>query len=85
MVLALHITFRSLSRSFFFSSLYSRELAVKVAVERDKTLAFQAILVDSLTRVLLIDQVRNMVEEMIQAEAEYLQGFKITISNSKPG
>jgi len=54
-----------------------QELAVKAAVEKDKTLAFQAILVDPLTSaVLTIDETQNMVEEMFKAEAKYLPGFK---------
>ena len=50
-----------------------QELAVKAAVERDKTLAFQAILVDPLTSALLtIEETRKMVDEMFEAEAKYL-------------
>ena len=54
-----------------------QELGVKAAVEKDKTLAFQAILVDPLTSaVLTIDETRRMVNEMFEAEKEFLQGFK---------
>jgi len=54
-----------------------QELAVKAAVEKDKTLAFQAILLDPLTSaVLTIDETGKMVDEMFEAEAEYLEGFK---------
>ena len=54
-----------------------QELGVKAAVEKDKTLAFQAILVDPLTSaVLTIDETRRMVNEMFEAEKELLQGFK---------
>ncbi|MEM2457219.1 MAG: alpha-glucosidase/alpha-galactosidase [Candidatus Bathyarchaeia archaeon] len=54
-----------------------QELAVKAAVEKDKRLAFQAILLDPLTSAILtIDEIEHMVEEMFRAEAEYLPGFK---------
>jgi len=54
-----------------------QELAVLAAVERDKTLAFQAILLDPLTSaVLTIDETRRMVDEMFRAEAKYLGDFK---------
>jgi len=54
-----------------------QELAVKAAVEKDKTLAFQAILVDPLTSAILtIDEIQRMVEEMFKAEVEYLPEFK---------
>lgn len=53
------------------------ELGVKAAVEKDKTLAFQAILLDPLTSAILtIDETQRMVDEMFEAEAEYLKGFK---------
>ncbi|MBS7615304.1 alpha-glucosidase/alpha-galactosidase [Candidatus Bathyarchaeota archaeon] len=54
-----------------------QELGVLAAVEKDKDLAFQAILVDPLTSaVLTIDEIRSMVDEMFEAEANYLKGFK---------
>jgi len=54
-----------------------QELGVKAAVEKDKNLAFQAILLDPLTSaVLTIDETRKMVNEMFEAEKEYLKGFK---------
>ncbi len=54
-----------------------QELGVKAAVEKDKTLAFQAILLDPLTSAILtIDETRKMVDEMFKVEAEYLKGFK---------
>ncbi len=54
-----------------------QELGVLAAVEKDKNLVFQAILVDPLTSaVLTIDEIRNMVDEMFEAEANYLKGFK---------
>jgi len=53
------------------------ELGVKAAVEKDKTLALQAILLDPLTSAILtIDETERMVDEMFKAEARYLEGFK---------
>jgi len=47
------------------------------AVEKDKNLAFQSILMDPLTSALLsIDEIRSMVDEMFKAEANILKGFK---------
>jgi len=54
-----------------------QELAVKAAVEKDKTLAFQAILLDPLTSsILAIDETRKMVDEMFEADKRYLKGFR---------
>ena len=54
-----------------------QELAVKGIVEKDKTKIFQSILLDPLTSAILtIDETRQMVNEMFQAGAEYLKGFK---------
>jgi alpha-galactosidase len=54
-----------------------QELGALAAVEKDKELAFQAILLDPLTSALLtIDETRRMVDEMFEAEARYLQGFR---------
>lgn len=54
-----------------------QELGVLAAVEKDKTLAFQAILLDPLTSAMLtIDEIRSMVDEMFEAESRYLEGFK---------
>ncbi len=54
-----------------------QELAVKAAVERSKTLAFQAILLDPLTSAILtIDEIQKMVDEMFKAEEKYLPDFK---------
>jgi len=53
-----------------------QELGVLAAVEKDKTLAFQAVLMDPLTSaVLTIDETRSMVDEMFEAEAKYLKGY----------
>ncbi len=54
-----------------------QQLGTKAAVEKDKTLAFQAILLDPLTSAILtIDETQKMVDEMFKAEAAYLKGFK---------
>ncbi len=54
-----------------------QELAVKGIVEKDKAKIFQSILLDPLTSAILtIDETRLMVDEMFQAGAEYLKGFK---------
>jgi len=54
-----------------------QQLGVKAAVEKDKTLAFQAILLDPLTSAILtIDETQSMVDKMFEAEAKYLKGFK---------
>jgi alpha-galactosidase len=54
-----------------------QELGMKAAVERDKRLAFQAVLVDPLTSAILsIEEIEKMVEEMFEKEKEHLRGFK---------
>ena len=54
-----------------------QELAVLAAVEKDKTLAYQAILLDPLTSAMLtLDETRSMVDEMFKAEARYLEDLK---------
>jgi len=54
-----------------------QELGVKAAVEKDKTLALQAILLDPLTSAILtIGEIRQMVDDMFKAEEKYLGGFK---------
>jgi len=54
-----------------------QELGVLAAVEKDKTLAYRAVLLDPLTSALLtIDETRSMVDEMFKAEAKYLKGYK---------
>jgi len=59
------------------SNINLQELAVKGFVEKDKTSLFQAVLLDPLTSAILtIDETRRMVDELLQAEAEYLKGFK---------
>ena len=53
-----------------------QELGVLAAVEKDKTLACRAVLLDPLASALLtIDEIRNMVDEMFKAEAKYLKGY----------
>jgi alpha-galactosidase len=54
-----------------------QELAVRGIVEKDKTKIFQSILLDPLTSaVLTIDDTRNMVDELFQANAEFTKGYK---------
>jgi alpha-galactosidase len=56
-----------------------QELGVKACMEKDKTLAFQAILLDPLTSALLtIDETEKMVNEMFEAQAKlgYLTNYK---------
>jgi len=54
-----------------------QELGVSAAVEKDKTMAYQAILLDPLTSAMLtLDETRSMVDEMFKAEARYLKDFK---------
>jgi alpha-galactosidase len=54
-----------------------QELAVRGIAERDKTKIFQAILLDPLTgAVLTIDETRQTVDEIFEAEKEYVKGFK---------
>jgi alpha-galactosidase len=53
------------------------ELAVRGIVEKDKTKLFQAILLDPLTGAMLtIDETRRMVDEIFEAEKEYLKGYR---------
>ncbi|MDH5440217.1 MAG: alpha-glucosidase/alpha-galactosidase [Candidatus Bathyarchaeota archaeon] len=59
------------------SNINVQELGVLAAVEKDKTLAYQAILLDPLTSAMLsIDETRSMVDEMFKAEARYLKDFR---------
>ena len=53
------------------------ELAVRGIVEKDKNKLFQAILLDPLTGALLtIAETRQMVDEIFEAEKEYLVGYR---------
>jgi alpha-galactosidase len=59
------------------TNINAQELAVRGIVEKDKTKIFQAILLDPLaSSILTIDETRGMVDEMFQAGAEYLRGYK---------
>lgn len=59
------------------ANISAQELAVRGIVEKDKTKIFQSILLDPLTgAILTIDETRQMVDEIFQAEKEYLKGFK---------
>jgi alpha-galactosidase len=54
-----------------------QELTVKGIVEKDKNKIFQAILLDPLTgAVLTIDEIHEMVDELFEANKEYMKGFK---------
>jgi alpha-galactosidase len=54
-----------------------QELTVRGIVEKDKTKILHAILVDPLTSaVLTIDEIREMVDELFEANKEYLKGWK---------
>jgi alpha-galactosidase len=54
-----------------------QELAVEGIVEEDKTKIFQSILIDPLTSAILtIGETRKMVDELFQANKEYLKDFK---------
>ncbi|NVM24116.1 MAG: alpha-galactosidase [Desulfobacterales bacterium] len=59
------------------TSINVQELAVRGIVEKDKTKIFQAILFDPLTSAILtIDETRQMVDEIFQADPEYLKGIE---------
>ena len=54
-----------------------QELAVRGITEKNKTKILQSILLDPLTSaVLTIDETRNMVDEMFQANAEFTKEYK---------
>jgi alpha-galactosidase len=54
-----------------------QELAVRGIGEKNKTKIFQAILLDPLTNAILtIDEIRNMVDELFQANKKYMTDFK---------
>jgi len=54
-----------------------QELAVQGIVEKDKTKIFHSILLDPLTSArLTIDETRQMVDELFQVDAKYMDGFK---------
>jgi alpha-galactosidase len=55
----------------------AQELAVRGIVEKDKNKIFLASLLDPLTATILtIDETRQMVDELFEAEKEYLKGYK---------
>jgi alpha-galactosidase len=54
-----------------------QELTVKGIVEKDKTKILQAILLDPLTSAgLTINEIRLMVDDLFEANKEYLKGYK---------
>ena len=53
------------------------ELAVEAAITGDPRKVFHAICFDPLTSaVLCLDEIKNMVDEMMEANKEYLPQFK---------
>lgn len=58
------------------------ELAVKAAIEGDPNMVFRAILFDPLTSaVLSMQEIRDMVQEMLTKNKEFLTNFKTTEIN----
>jgi alpha-galactosidase len=58
------------------SNIAVQELAVRAALEADRDLAFYAVALDPLTAaVLSLEEIRQMVDEMFKAEAEWLPHF----------
>jgi len=54
-----------------------QELAVKAALERERTTALQAVMFDPLTSAMLTpEEIERMVDEMLRAEARFLPQFK---------
>ena len=59
------------------SNISAQELTVKAAIEGDYEAAYHACLMDPLTAAVLAPhEIRNMVEEMLEAQAEWLPQFK---------
>ncbi len=59
------------------SNVAVQELAVKAALAGDRDMAFHAIAVDPLTAaVLSLEEIRQMVDEMFEAEAGWLPQFE---------
>lgn len=59
------------------SNINVHELSVKAAVEKDTTRIVQALLVDPLTSaVLTIDETRDLVDELLGAQAQYFQDYQ---------
>ncbi len=53
-----------------------QELAVQAALNGDKDAAFQAVALDPLTSsILTLDEIKKIVDEMLEAEAKYLSQF----------
>jgi alpha-galactosidase len=54
-----------------------QELAVHAAIEKDKSLVYQALLLDPLTSaVLTIEETQQMVDELFKAEHTFLHEFR---------
>jgi alpha-galactosidase len=59
------------------ANISAQELVVRGIVEKDKNKIYQASLLDPLTAAILtIDETRQMVDELFQAEKKYVKGFK---------
>jgi alpha-galactosidase len=59
------------------ANISAQELVVRGIVEKDKNKIYQASLLDPLTAAILtIDETRQMVDELFQAEKNYVKGFK---------
>jgi len=59
------------------SNISVQELAVKAALTGDRRMAVQAVMLDPLTAAILtLDKIQAMVDEMFDAEKEYLPQFK---------
>jgi alpha-galactosidase len=59
------------------ANLHAQGLVMRGIVEKDKNKIFQASLLDPLTAAILtIDETKQMVNELFEAEAKYLKGYK---------
>jgi len=67
------------------SNISAQELAVKAALDGDREAAFHACMMDPLTAAVLAPhEIRNMVDEMLDAQAQWLPQFKGK-RNTSPG
>jgi len=65
------------------SNISMQELAVKAAIEGDREAAFHAVMLDPLTAAVLAPhEIRNMVEEMFEAQSEWLPQFRGKVNSS---
>ena len=55
----------------------AQEMVMRGIMEKDKNKIFEGALLDPLTAAILtIDETRQMVDELFEAEKEYLRGYK---------